>query len=155
MLFKFTLISITSAALLLSGCQSSPKYGADRPDAKKIIQHARAQIGSPYRYGGESPKAGFDCSGLVYYSHKKVGLNVPRTTGGQYRSTAPIARKHLQPGDLVFFSLRHNRKISHVGIYLGANRFVHAPSKNKHVSIADMSSPFWNKRFVRGGRFRL
>lgn len=155
MYFKLLNILLIIVSLSLGGCQSSVKRGPTNPNAQKIVHHAKAQIGTPYRYGGLNPKTGFDCSGLVFYSHKRTGQHVPRTTGEQYRATQPISRKHLRPGDLVFFRFRRNRQVSHVGIYLGANRFVHAPSSNKRVSVAKLNSKYWSKHFVRGGRFRL
>ena len=155
MKFKLFNLAFIALAIVLSGCQSNTKRLSANPNAGKVIQQARAQIGTPYRYGGKTPKSGFDCSGLVFYSHKKSGQWIPRTTGEQYRASQPVARKNLRPGDLVFFRMRRSRQVSHVGIYLGANRFVHAPSKNKHVSIAKLTTPFWSKHFVRGGRFRL
>ena len=156
MIFRLFSLTLIGSALWLSGCQAPvTRSSATSPTAAKIVQQARAQIGSPYRYGGESPGSGFDCSGLVYYSLQKTGHRIPRTTGEQYRSTMPVARKNLRPGDLVFFRLRRSRMVSHVGIYLGAGRFVHAPSSHKRVSIASLNAPFWSKHFVRGGRFRL
>lgn len=155
MFFKLFISSIITTALLLSGCQSSVKRVSQNPHAHKVVQQARSQIGTPYRYGGNTPESGFDCSGLVFYSHKKTGQRIPRTTGEQYRASRPVARKNLRPGDLVFFRFRRSRQVSHVGIYLGANRFVHAPSSNKKVSIAKLNTPYWSRHFVRGGRFRL
>ena len=153
---KYYYLAVILGAIALSGCQSSvPRPAGPPPAAGKVVQQARAQLGTPYRYGGESPNSGFDCSGLVYYSHRKLGYQVPRTTGEQYRHSHPISRHQLRPGDLVFFRFRRSRRVSHVGIYLGANRFVHAPAKNKRVSIARLDTPFWSRHFVRGGRFRL
>lgn len=154
MIFKSINISLLIALLLLSGCQSSViRPTTTSTNVYKFLHYARAQIGRPYRYGGQSPKKGFDCSGLVFYSHEKTGHHVPRTTAGQYRASIPIARKNLRPGDLVFFHLRRGRAVSHVGIYLGGGRFVHAPASRQRVSIANLNSTFWSKHFVRGGRF--
>ncbi|MFO7604284.1 MAG: C40 family peptidase [Gammaproteobacteria bacterium] len=153
--YKSLTLPLLAGALLLAGCQSPAPRVAAGPAAQKVVQHARAQIGSAYRYGGQTPRTGFDCSGLVFYSHRMIGQRVPRTTGQQYQATAPVARKHLQPGDLVFFRFRRSRAVSHVGIYLGKDRFVHAPSSSKQVSIADLNAPYWSKHFVRGGRFHL
>jgi len=155
MIFKSINILLLITSLLLSGCQSiMVRPTTKTTNINKFLDYARAQIGRPYRYGGQSPKKGFDCSGLVFYSHEMTGRHVPRTTGEQYRSSTPIARKNLRPGDLVFFHLRRGRAVSHVGIYLGGGRFLHAPASRQRVSIANLNSAFWSKHFVRGGRFR-
>ncbi|MBI1421991.1 MAG: NlpC/P60 family protein [Gammaproteobacteria bacterium] len=118
---------------------------------KEVVEIARELVGTPYHYGGRSPKTGFDCSGLVYYTHMQAGLELPRTSLGQLRATQPVSFSGLQPGDLVFF--RFSRyKVSHVGIYIGHHRFVHAPSNGKEVTVDSLNDPYWRKRFVRGGR---
>lgn len=117
----------------------------------EVVTIARDMLGRPYHYGGDTPKQGFDCSGLVYYAHLRAGLRLPRTSYGQFKATRPVSLQHLHPGDLVFF--RFSRyKISHVGIYIGHHRFIHAPSSGKDVSIDDLNDPYWRYRFVRGGR---
>jgi cell wall-associated NlpC family hydrolase len=107
------------------------------------VAEARELLGTPYRYGGATPR-GFDCSGLVYYTHRKVGLAVPRSTREQLERARPV--------DLVFFRLSWN-KVSHVGIYAGNNRFIHAPTSGKWVSIASLENDYWEKRLVAAGRF--
>lgn len=143
-------------SLLFTAACSQPKlidsHGHTAPGhTAKVIKTARSLLGVRYRYGGISPKTGFDCSGLVYYTHDQVGYRLPRTTTGQYRATRPVSRQALQPGDLVFFRIKRH-KISHVGIYVGNNRFIHAPSTGKRVSITSLKHPYWQKRFSRGGR---
>ncbi len=117
----------------------------------RVLSVARRQVGVPYRYGGRSPRTGFDCSGLVYYSHAQAGLRVPRTTRALFRQSRPVSRARLRPGDLVFFRVETPR-VGHVGIYLGQGRFVHAPSSGKRVAIERMDNPYWKPRFLRGGR---
>ncbi len=153
------LIMLFGLGLLLSACSHHQARIANAPAAKtspttdKVIRIAKSMLGSPYRYGGKTPETGFDCSGLVYFVFQQAGLNPPpRTSYGQYKASKPIAKSALKRGDLVFFRIRRN-KISHVGIYLGNQRFVHAPSSGKRVSIASLNSPYWHKRFIRGGRF--
>ena len=106
-------------------------------------------VGTPYRYGGNTPR-GFDCSGLVHYSYASVGMNIPRTTAGQWADLTPVDKQNLRTGDLLFFSI--SGKISHVGMYLGDSRFVHAPSTGKTVSIASLRSDYYRKAFIRAGR---
>ena len=139
--------------LLVSSCTStsSQKTYQQNPKHQQIISTAKAQIGKPYRYGGTSPKTGFDCSGLINFSYKKAGLTVPRTTTQLYKASSPVKKRHLKRGDLVFFRI-NRRKISHVGLYLGNGKFVHAPSSGKRVNIANMNDKYWRHRFSRGGR---
>lgn len=122
------------------------------PAHAEALEVAQELIGSPYRYGGEDPGSGFDCSGLVYYTHRRAGIVLPRTTRQQFSATYPVSRKLLTPGDLVFFRIGRRGKISHVGLYLGDDAFIHAPSRGKTVQISELSNPYWDKRFIRGGR---
>lgn len=138
---------------ILASCSSSKRAFNTVSHTKhhKIVKIAKAQLGKPYRYGGLSPKTGFDCSGLISYSYKKVGLSIPRTTKQLYRAAKPVKRNHLKAGDLVFFRI-NRKKISHVGMYLGNNKFIHAPSGGKKVNIANLNDKYWRIRFTRGGR---
>jgi cell wall-associated NlpC family hydrolase len=142
---------------LLGGCSSTREPSTrplmTNPNAvhSEVVTIAREQVGTPYHYGGDTPKQGFDCSGLVYYSHLQVGVRLPRTSYGQYKATQPVSLRHLHPGDLVFFSLSRH-KINHVGIYIGNQAFIHSPSAGKEVTIDLLSDPYWQRRFVRGGR---
>lgn len=139
---------LSGAMVLLVACSSAPSRLAERGD--EVAAVARQMLGSPYRDGGESPR-GFDCSGLVYYSHKQLGLDVPRSSAAQYGAARPVALGALQPGDLIFF--RPAGKISHVGIYAGQGRFIHAPSAGKAVSFARLDNPYWRR--IRAGAGRL
>lgn len=110
---------------------------------------ATRQVGVPYRYGGSTP-AGFDCSGLVHYAYAKTGRRIPRTTRHQWVEMLPVSKSQLAIGDLLFF--RIDGKVSHVGLYLGRGRFVHAPSTGRSVTIEDLGSEFYRRALVRGGR---
>jgi cell wall-associated NlpC family hydrolase len=151
----------------LTGCASTPS--APQPSVAELeaiappparaeprshagLAIARDMVGTPYRYGGASPR-GFDCSGLVYYSYRKAGIEVPRTTGEQYRQSERVTLAGLRPGDLIFFRLSQ-RKPSHVGIYAGSGQFIHAPSGGKHVSYASLGDPYWETRVIGAGRFQ-
>ncbi len=153
---KLALYSCLLAGLvLLTGCSSGPgqavyKYRSDSTGSQ-IVSISRELIGSPYRYGGESPK-GFDCSGLVRYVYRQVGITVPHSSRLLYRQSRKVSLGNLQPGDLLFFRISRN-KISHVGIYASQDRFIHAPSSGKRVSVARLDSPYWEKRLVGAGRF--
>jgi len=111
---------------------------------------ARQMIGTPYHYGGASPERGFDCSGLVYYSFKHAGINAPRTTETLYRSSFPVDPSALRQGDLLFFRIAG--RVSHVGIYIGGDKFLHAPSSGKVVSYASLNDPYWRSHLLRAGR---
>jgi len=112
-------------------------------------QKAYTLIGLPYEYGGYGPRT-FDCSGLVYYSYQQVGFSVPRTSAQQYRAASPIPVEQAQAGDLLFFS--YENKVSHVAIYLGDEKFVHAPSSGKRVSVASLRNAHYQQHFVSAGR---
>ena len=108
-------------------------------------------IGTPYRYGGSTPR-GFDCSGLVVYSYAKVGLTgLPHSAAALEQRVRPVSLTELAPGDLVFFQLE-GKKTSHVGIYVGGRAFVHAPSKGKHVERVDFDHVYWGPRMRIAGR---
>ena len=151
----------------LVGCASSPTVSSrsaaeaqataptsTKPQARshRALSIAADMIGTPYRYGGTSPR-GFDCSGLVYYAYSKAGTQAPRTTTEQYRKTKRVPVSRLQPGDLVFFTLSQGN-ISHVGIYAGDGRFIHAPSSGKLVAYASLHDPFWRVRLAGAGRLK-
>ena len=106
-------------------------------------------IGVSYLYGGTTPR-GFDCSGLVYYTHRQVGVNVPRTSAAQLWAAKSVSLNNAQPGDLVFF--RINGKISHVGIYVGDGQFIHAPQTGRTVSMQNLEDAYYRDHFVKVGR---
>jgi murein DD-endopeptidase len=119
------------------------------PVRSRIVFTALQMIGIPYRYGGVTPQ-GFDCSGLVQYAYRNAGLSVPRTAREQFNATEPLEMTAMQPGDLVFFE---SRDYSHVGIYVGENRFVHAPATGRNVLISSLGSSYYQRNFLRAGRF--
>ena len=115
---------------------------------KEAALQALFTVGVPYRYGGNSPETGFDCSGLVSHVFERAwGVEVPRGTEAQRGVGRPVKRlRDLQPGDLVFYNTR-NRPYSHVGIYLGDGNFVHAPRPGQRVRIESVHNPYWRARF--------
>lgn len=115
--------------------------------AGALIADALALIGISYRMGGTSPTSGFDCSGMVRYVFQNaVGLSLPRRAEEISRVGVKVARDQLKPGDLVFYKTLR-KTFSHVGIYLGNNRFIHAPSAGGAVRIDDMNQSYWSARF--------
>ncbi len=152
-----TTLFVLFSLLPLVGCASNSAHSRQQLSTQSVaeVSHpattiATQMLGKPYRYGGASP-SGFDCSGLVYYSYRKAGYKVPRTSQLQYQLSLPVKRTHIEEGDLLFF--RIEGKVSHVGVYLGGNKFVHAPSSGKRVSIASLDNPYWRQRFTKAGRF--
>lgn len=128
----------------ISGHTSAPGARGDR-----IAELATDMIGVSYQYGGATPR-GFDCSGLVYYTHRQVGVDVPRTSAAQLWAAKSVSLSNAQPGDLVFF--RINGKISHVGIYVGDGQFVHAPQTGRPVSMQNLEDVYYRDHFVKVGR---
>ena len=118
---------------------------ADR--TSELVSTAMGFIGVPYRRGGNSAESGFDCSGFVRTIYEQVkGLALPRVAKEQAEATQVIDKKDLQPGDLVFFNTMR-RAFSHVGIYLGDGKFIHAPRTGATVRVEDMSISYWQSRF--------
>ncbi len=144
----------------LAGCASeprrsepSPEAGTPRADAANaVLFRAIALVGTPYRYGGNTPDTGFDCSGLVGYVFRDAaGVALPRTSSDMSDLDARrIDMRDLQAGDLVFFA--EGRHVSHVGIYVGEQRFVHAPNTGGTVRLDRLDTPYWNAHFVYGKR---
>ena len=158
-LHDWTLARLVLALLVatIAGCAGAPE-APERPSevrandetARKALEYAREMVGKPYKYAGNTP-AGFDCSGLVNYSYGKAGLRLPRDTRSQRQSTVEISVRKLRPGDLLFFD-QEGEKASHVGLYVGEGRFVHAPSSGGKVRIDSLKSDFWKKHFVDARR---
>lgn len=115
--------------------------------ANEITLRAITLVGTPYRYGGNTPAGGFDCSGLVGFVYRDAGgIALPRTTAEMARIAASrIARDALRTGDLVFFG--ETSEVSHVGIYVGEGRFVHAPNAGGTVRLDALDNPYWTRQF--------
>lgn len=118
----------------------------------QIVSTAKQYLGIPYKYGGSSPSTGFDCSGFVYYVLKSLGYSPYRTASSQYNMGTYVAKSDLQPGDLVFFQGTYKSGISHVGIYVGNGKFIHAPSTGKVVSYADLNSTYYTNHYYGARR---
>lgn len=156
------------ATLLVGGCAVQPpsagvleQVESPAPDAaipanaREMVLQALALIGVPYRYGGSSPETGLDCSGLVrHVAAKAAGLKLPGDARAISEFGTPIARDAMQPGDLVFFNTLR-RPYSHVGIYLGNHRFIHAPSTGGQVEIVRMNQRYWLQRYDGARRLPL
>ncbi len=161
--------SFICVAILFSGCASAPEKPSTTPHENstsettsktyerssplkystghQIVSLAESLIGSPYKYGGASPR-GLDCSGLVYYTHQQLDITVPRTTKQQARHRPAKNLASAKPGDILFFRIYGN-SVSHVGIYTGNDQFIHAPKSGKYVSYASINEPYWRQRLIK------
>ena len=123
--------------------------------AGELVVQALSLIGIKYKWGGDDPATGVDCSGLVSHVFNEVaGIILPRDSRSMSKVGAVVEKDELQPGDLVFFNtLRH--PFSHVGIYIGGDRFVHAPRRGREVEISELRDRYWQKRFNGARRVQL
>ncbi|MEX0163868.1 C40 family peptidase [Pseudomonas brassicacearum] len=116
--------------------------------SSNVLSRAVNVLGTPYRWGGSSPSKGFDCSGLVKYAFNDATFDLPRTSNAMAAGHGEkVERKDLKPGDLIFFKLK-SRRVNHVAIYLGNDRFIHAPRRGKSVSIDTLNKPYWDTHYV-------
>ncbi len=120
---------------------------------KNLIATARRFIGTPYQWGGASASVGFDCSGLTMTVYRLNGLELPRTARAQYRAGSAVEKETLQAGDLVFFRTGSYGRISHVGIYSGGGRFIHAPGSGKTIRSAFLDNDYFKSRFAGACRY--
>lgn len=130
--------------LTVAGCVSPPPPSPRSPEA---VFQALAVAGVPYRRGGDSPETGFDCSGLVAHVYREAyGIKLPHNALAQSRMGRHVTLSGLAPGDLVFYNTERH-PYSHVGIYLGDHRFIHAPKPGAAVRVEDMRAAYWTRRF--------
>lgn len=162
-------LAIIALACLLSACSSTPTRSTASRDTsglrtrgatindpsaglEEISIEAMALVGTPYRYGGNTPDSGFDCSGLVrYVVQRAASVNLPRTAAEMGTRGFALERRDVASGDLVFFNTT-GRPNSHVGIYVGQNRFVHAPATGGTVRLDDMTKSYWANRYMGARR---
>lgn len=135
--------------LILAGCATAPETTAPPPAADgrpALVAYALSLEGVPYRDGGEAPDQGFDCSGFVRHVYHRYGIALPRDAASMARVLTRVAPASARPGDLVFFDTR-GWPDSHVGIYIGQDRFVHAPSRaTGAVRVSRLRHPYWRAR---------
>ena len=156
------------AAVFLAGCVGAPQAPEPAartpvpalPDASpgtpvlsplrtQVVFTAMQMVGVPYLWGGSTP-TGFDCSGLVQYAYSNAGFQLPRTAAAQFAASTPLTLENAVAGDLLFFNDRN--RPSHVAIYLGEGRFVHAPNGGSRVSLDNLASSYWRTHFSGAGR---
>ena len=162
--FKVLLAVLAAIAATTAGCASAPATLAtgepghltlepriaDAAVGGAIADVAMGMVGTRYRYGGTEPTQGFDCSGLVHYAYGQAGYQVPRTSQELFRAARKISVGDADPGDLMFF--QDQTKLSHVGIYLGDGRFVHAPASGSNVAVSSLDTPYYQQHLVAVGR---
>ncbi len=118
---------------------------------RELVKTVRSFIGVPYRWGGTDEDGGFDCSGLTMVCYRLNGLNLPRVSRSQFQAGRWVARNNLEKGDLVFFATNGGQRVSHVGMYIGNDLFVHAPRTGQTVRTEKLSNPFFSRTYM-GGR---
>jgi len=147
------LLAGLAALLLLAACASVPPARTTAPAASttvanNVLFRAISLVGTPYRWGGNTPQAGFDCSGLVGYVFRtEADMELPRTSRAIAALDAPkISKTDLEPGDLLFFGRRH--RVNHVAIYVGHGRFVNAPDKGGTVRLDELDGSYWGDYYL-------
>ena len=121
---------------------------------EELVKTAKSFVGVPYLWGGSSADAGFDCSGLTMTVYQLNGIDIARSSKEQYETGIPVKRDSLTKGDLVFFATSGGNRVSHVGIYAGGGRFVHAPGREKNIRTNSLEDSYYKKRYL-GGRSYL
>ncbi|ANC04567.1 MULTISPECIES: C40 family peptidase [Pseudomonas] len=165
MMTRFAFLSLVA---LLAACSSRAPAPApvakpqitfiDQPSsspvADDVLIRAIGLVGTPYRWGGNTPDSGFDCSGLIGYVYRDAAnINLPRSTREMIVMRAPtVDINSLQSGDLVFFATGGGSQVSHAGIYVGEGRFVHAPSTGGTVRLDYLSNSYWSKAYLQAKR---
>lgn len=158
-------LAILALASLLTACASKapPPYSPPvvtapvqqfSPAAEDVLFRALGLVGTPYRWGGNTPDSGFDCSGLIGYVYRDAaGISLPRSTRELISMRAPsIGISALQSGDLVFFATNGGGQVSHAGIYVGEGRFVHAPRTGGTVRLDSLSNSYWQRSYLSAKR---
>jgi cell wall-associated NlpC family hydrolase len=140
------LLALLPGSALASGTKSQ-RLVRSKAFSTGAVSYAKRLVGVPYRYGGSTPRSGFDCSGFVSFVYRHFGIPLPRTSYGQFGTGRSVARAALRPGDLVFFD-----GVGHVGMYVGGGRFIHAPSSGKSVQVSSLSESWYRSRYVGARR---
>ncbi len=149
-------IFILILPFLLGACGTSPQRPETNSEDKmnELVMYAVSLADTPYHYGGKDPENGFDCSGYVdHVFQHSLGITLPRTSHELSRAGTSINFKQLRPGDLVFYNTQHGA-FSHVGIYVGENKFVHAPKSGSRIRVEEMNEKYWKSRYNGARRIR-
>ncbi|STZ77104.1 C40 family peptidase [Bergeriella denitrificans] len=142
-------------AQIIPAAQPAAAASTASGSADELIRSAMGLLGVAYRYGGTSARTGFDCSGFMQHIFRRsMGLNLPRTSAEQAKMGTHVNRGELQAGDMVFFRTMGGGRISHVGLYIGNNRFIHAPRTGKSIEITSLSNKYWGSKYAFGRRVK-
>lgn len=148
------IVLLVVVCLLAEGCGKSKIRSSGGTSRAKsgtaVVATAKTQIGKPYKYGGTSPKTGFDCSGLIVWSYKQHGVSVPRLAKDQAHHGKVVKKSQLKPGDIVVF--RISSRAYHTGLYSGNGKFVHSPSSGKRIREDSLNADYWKRRYYSGRR---
>lgn len=138
----------------LAGCAVFESESPEKrpPPESSVTETARSQIGTPYRNGGDNPRSGFDCSGLVQWCYASHGYSLPRRTEDMLAVGIPVAKEDLIPGDLVFFNVSRKRWGLHVGLYSGKGRFIHSPTPGSRVREESLYERYWLRSYIGARR---
>ena len=161
-------VALITFAALLSACANRPAPAPvevkpvvssspiddGSPLAADVLFRALGLVGTPYRWGGNTPDSGFDCSGLIKYVYNDMaGISLPRTTREMIVMRGQnVGKDQLQTGDLLFFATNGGTQVSHAGIYVGEGRFVHAPATGGTVKLDSLSKAYWQKAYLNAKR---
>ena len=166
--FGNILLLLGLCLFFLAGCLPNLNFAVGRQDntlfslgsdsanysqiSNQVVRTAATQIGQRYRLGGESPRTGFDCSGLIYWAYKQHGIKIPRVTTSQAKVGQKIGRNNLRAGDIVVFRTRNSPNGLHTGLYAGNNKFIHSPNARSRVKLEPLDGSWWGERFMYGRR---
>lgn len=144
--FNFGIVIVFA---LISACASTPE---EQTELSPVANYALGLQGVPYNYGKASPEEGFDCSGFVQHVYQQHGVSLPRTVQQMLEAVTPVPVNEIRSGDLLFFNTRDN-SVSHVGIYINRDQFIHAPSQHTgKVKVSSLKNNYWQQHFVCAGR---
>lgn len=164
-IFQILLFCIIYVCLIGCGVSKHKRaYDADLIDkktvktanaqiGKKVVKAANSQIGKKYCFGGESPRKGFDCSGLIWWAYDRHDVSVPRVTKDQARYGRGVSLRYIRQGDIVVFRTRRGPHGLHTGIYTGKNKFIHSPKAGERVRTESLSNAYWSKRLIAVRRY--
>ncbi|MGE4470832.1 MAG: C40 family peptidase [Desulfovibrio sp.] len=153
--FGAMLLLLNACALLDFGkahLTGPARHGAT--SSSPVVRTARSAIGTPYRWGGDSPREGFDCSGLVYWAYGRHGIRLPRPSWKQIHAGFSVPQSQIRAGDLVFFKIVRGQSY-HVGIYTGRGTFVHSPKAGSNVRESSLANSYWRRHYVTARRVAL
>lgn len=147
---------------VVSGCghpqmrtSSDGNYTAEQNIRRGIVEAAKKNIGSKYKFGGTTPQTGFDCSGLILWSYLQYGIQIPRTTWEQMKAGQAVKEESLEPSDILVFKMRRRgRTRYHTGLYAGEGKFIHSPRTGKKIHISSLTE-YWKKRLVSARRIPI